>query len=151
MRMTKGELLAFNAGVQAVLNLAHVTGLAMHCKTIERPTRYNFAAEALSALAEEGRVLLKPIDGSSEQDELASQPKSPKGLSGAAAKAQQAFVARIPAGEDGNFGLTDDEIVRPSRETIINWLSGRTPMLASHWSRIAAKLIENETVLVAAE
>ncbi len=50
-------------------------------------------------------------------------------------------MVRIPAGEDGNFGLTDEEIMRPSRDTIVNWLSGKMPMLASHWSRIAARML----------
>jgi hypothetical protein len=56
-------------------------------------------------------------------------------------------MERIPAGDDGNFGLT-------SRETIVNWLSGRTPMLASHWSRIAARMLAEEPIkleIVAAE
>ncbi len=30
-------------------------------------------------------------------------------------------------------------------QTIVNWLSGKTPMLASHWSRIAARMLESES------
>ncbi len=151
--MTKTEIAAFDAGVLTVLELAKRTAAAMEARMVLRPTRYNFAAEALNALAEEGRTLLKGNpDGLQGETILAPKPNPPKGLSGAAAKAREAFVVPLHAGADGNFGLTDEEILRPSRETIINWLSGRTPMLASHWSRIAARMLEHEIVpTIAAE
>jgi len=151
--MTKAEVAAFNSGVLTVLALAERTAASMEARMVLKPTRYNFAAEALRALAEEGRALLK---GGSDglQGEVILQPNSPNDLSGAAAKAREAYVARIPAGDDGNFGLTDDEIMRPSRETIIGWLKGRTPMLASHWSRIAGRMLTEkptEAAISAAE
>jgi len=99
-----------------------------------RPTRYNFAVAALSALADEGRALLIGDDDAAGQPAEVDDPQI-DGDGGAS----------IVPGYDDNFGLSDDEIMHPSRETIVNWLRGKTPMLASHWSKIAAKMLEEDT------
>jgi hypothetical protein len=124
--MTKAEQVAFDAGVMTIVNLAKCSSSVLELRLAEKPTRFAFAIEALLALAEEGRELLKGRD--------------PSGGHGAE------LVVPTYAGDDGNFGLTDSEISRPSRERIIGWLSGRTPMLASHWSRIAAKMIMQDAL-----
>jgi len=142
--MTPAEITAFNSGVLTVLKLASSTADAMESLTILKPTRFNFAAEALRGLAEEGAALLKRPDGSSSADEPTPSPRSPK--SGCA----ELIVPAHPS-EDGNFGLTVEEIMRPSRETIVNWLNGKTPMLASHWSRIAARMLRDGIAVVAAD
>jgi len=59
----QGEISAFNAGVRAVLDLAARTAASIDAITVLRPTRFNFAAEALRGLAEEGKALLKDRDG----------------------------------------------------------------------------------------
>jgi len=134
------EIASYDAGVKAVLRLARLTSNAMLAELTLRPTRFNFAVAALSALADEGRALL--IGGDDAAGELSEI--EPRTGGGGAAQ----VIVPAHAGEDGNFGLTDEEIMHPSRQTIINWLSGRTPMLASHWSKIAARML-NEDVIAA--
>jgi len=72
--MTPAEIAAFNSGVLTVLKLAEHSADAMDKITVLRPTRFNFAAEALRGLAEEGRALLKRSDGS-EADAVETGPK----------------------------------------------------------------------------
>jgi len=129
---TQAEVDAFDAGGRAVLDLSARTAASIEAITVLRPTRFNFAVEALRGLAEEGRVLLKRPDDSSEAGAVEPGPKPLRG-------GPELIVPAHP-GDDGNFGLTDEEIMRPSRATIVNWLSGKTPMLASHWSKIAARM-----------
>ncbi len=142
--MTKSEIATFDAGVLAVLDLAARTAESLRPQLARRPTRIGFAVAALEGLAEEGQALLKGGSDGLQGEMIPPSPKPPNGLSGAPAKARAAYVSTIPAGADGNFGLTDEEIMRPSRETIVNWLSGRMPMLASHWSKIAARMLDEE-------
>jgi len=142
--MTPAEIAAFNSGVLTVLKLASSTAEAMESLTVLKPTRFNFAAEALRGLAEEGWALLKGLDGTSgTQTEPAPSPRPRSGPA-------ELVVPAHPS-EDGNFGLSDDEITHPSRQTIINWLNGKTPMLASHWSRIAARMLQDGATVIAAE
>jgi len=133
---TPAEIEAFNSGVLTVLKLAEHSAAAMDKITVLKPTRFNFAAEALRGLAEEGLALLKRPDGSSEAETVETGPKPLRG-------GPELIVPAHP-GDDGNFGLADEEIMRPSRQTIINWLSGKTPMLASHWSKIAARMLQDD-------
>jgi hypothetical protein len=147
--MTNTEIHAYNSGVLTVLALAERTAASMEARMVLKPTRYNFAVEALLALAEEGRSLLKPdgLDGVNAAPNPSTSPRGPK---------SHGYELVIPAHaeDDGNFGLTDAEIARPSRSVIIGWLSGRYPMLASHWSRIAARMLAEQPVgsaVIAAE
>jgi len=135
--MTNSEITAFNSGVLTVLALAERTAASMEARMVLKPTRYNFAVEALLAMAEEGRSLLKPdgFDGVNAEPNPSPAPRPPQSQG-------VELIVPTPAGDDGHFGLTDDEIARPSRETIIGWLRGGTPMLASSWSRIAADMLE---------
>ncbi len=59
--MTRRETEAFNHGVLAVLALAQASADAMTARLVEKPTRFNFAASALQALADEGRTLLLAV------------------------------------------------------------------------------------------
>lgn len=52
------EIAAFNAGVAAVADLARRSAAAVEKSITRKPTRFNFAAEALSALADEAAQLL---------------------------------------------------------------------------------------------
>ena len=58
--MTRGEILAFNAGVEAVLAVARRTadGIA---RTSRRRVHEDFAVAALAELAEASRALLLPV------------------------------------------------------------------------------------------
>ena len=58
--MNQAEMIAFNAGVAAVLALAKRTADALAPKITSKPTRFNFAIAALDGVAEEGRALLLP-------------------------------------------------------------------------------------------
>jgi hypothetical protein len=127
--MTNTEITAFNSGVLTVLELAKSTAATMESLMVLKPTRYNFAAEALRALAEEGRSLLKPDGSAAAIGDPGPSPRPPRSH-------HVELVVPAHAGDEGNFGLADDEITHPSREIIIDWLKGRTPMLASHWSRV---------------
>jgi len=156
--MTSAEVTAYNLGVRAVLDAARRSAEDLsRAAATWKPTRVAFAIAALDEFAAAGESLLIP--GRNEpgtgvgENPSSIPPQGPSGQSGAAATAQAAYVERIPSGDDGNFGLSDAEIARPSRETIVNWLAGRTPMLASHWSRIAADMILKDalTKLVAAQ
>ncbi len=57
--MNNSEITAFNSGVLTVLELAKSSAETLESQMVLKPTRYNFAASALRALAEEGRALLK--------------------------------------------------------------------------------------------
>lgn len=59
--MTRSEIIAYNAGVAVVVALAGRCAQAMAERCIEKPTRYNFAVEALAAVAEEGAAMLLPM------------------------------------------------------------------------------------------
>ena len=59
--MTPREIVAYNAGVAAVLDLARATSAALAPRLVEMPTRFNFAMGALDGIAEEGRALLIPL------------------------------------------------------------------------------------------
>jgi len=72
--MTPNEIAAFNSGVLTVLKLASSTAETMESLMVLKPTRFNFAAEALRGLAEEGRALLKRPDGSSSADAQVTVP-----------------------------------------------------------------------------
>ena len=81
--MTAAEVIAFNAGVTAVLTLAKRAADGLAPKVIHKPTRYNFALEALAALAEEGRGLLitpPPADSAP----AVSRPSGPTPIVGGA-------------------------------------------------------------------
>lgn len=70
--MTRNEILAYNAGVSAVLALALRCSQTIEPKLTTKPTRYNFAIGALNALADEGHALLMAVPpGPSETDPLA--------------------------------------------------------------------------------
>lgn len=56
--MTRNEVTAYNSGVEAVLAIAERTAQAIRTAPGYRATRDEFAAEALMAMAEEGRALL---------------------------------------------------------------------------------------------
>ena len=64
--MTRDEVIAYNAGVQAALALAVRAAGAIEPLLVTKPTRYNFAHGALLALAEEGLALLKEVPGAEE-------------------------------------------------------------------------------------
>ena len=59
--MTRDETIAFNAGVEAVLELSLRCASAIEPLVVTKPTRLNFAHGALLALAEEGRALLRHL------------------------------------------------------------------------------------------
>ncbi len=61
--MTRNEPLAYNAGVSAVLALALQCSKSIEPKLVEKPTRFNFAIGALTALADEGRALFVDVPG----------------------------------------------------------------------------------------
>ena len=61
--MTRDEIIAYNAGVHAVLVLAVRSAGAIEPLLVTKPTRYNFAHGALLALADEGRALIKDVPG----------------------------------------------------------------------------------------
>jgi len=146
--MTKSEIIAFNDGAMMIITIAERTAEALKPQLAARPTRIGFAVSALEALAEEGRSLLKPDghDGIGADPGPSPAPRPPKSHG-------YELVVPAHAGDDGNFGLTEAEIMRPSREIIIDWLKGRTPMVASHWSKIAARMLAEqiEPVIIAAE
>ena len=64
--MTRAETLAFNAGVEAVLNIARRTadGIA---RTSKRRVHEEFAVAALSELAEAARALLQAVPDERER------------------------------------------------------------------------------------
>jgi len=72
---TPAEIDAYNAGVHAVLDLASRSAASIDAIVVLKPTRFNFAAEALRGLAEEGRALLMRPDGSSEAETVETGPK----------------------------------------------------------------------------
>ena len=57
--MTKGEIAAFNLGVQTMIDLATASAEALKERLAERPTRYNFSIGALEGLAEAGSNLIQ--------------------------------------------------------------------------------------------
>ena len=84
--MTRSEIIAYNAGVAGVLDLAKRSADALAPKVISKPTRYNFAIAALDAVAEEGRALLLPVPPA-DNAPVASRPSGPAPISrGAMAK-----------------------------------------------------------------
>lgn len=58
--MTRTEILAFNAGVDAVLSIARRTSEGI-ARTSKRRVHEDFAVAALSELAEAARALLLPV------------------------------------------------------------------------------------------
>lgn len=58
--MTRGEIVAFNAGVEAVLAIARKTANGI-AQTSRRRVHEEFAVAALSELAEAARTLLLPV------------------------------------------------------------------------------------------
>ena len=87
--MTRSETLAFNAGINAVLDLAARTAAAMGPRLIDKPTRFNFAVGALEALASEGRALLIELPPEPTVP-VAGVPQSPSGHSGGASATMEA-------------------------------------------------------------
>ena len=71
--MTRVEILAFNAGVEAVLAIARRTseGLA---RTSRRRVHEEFAVVALAELADAARALLVPVPTGSPEADHASHP-----------------------------------------------------------------------------
>ena len=139
--MTPSEVRAYNAGVLAVLEIASTTAQTIRSQPW-KPTREG-ATGALAELAEAGRALL--IDGGGPTDGKSGLPAAPigpndkpSGLKGPATSA----TAIPDVSGDGKFGLTDEEIERPTRRILADWLYGRIPMLTSNWPRRAGLLLE---------
>ncbi len=136
--MTKGETAAYNSGIEAVLDIARRSAAILRAAPW-RPAREG-GADALDELAHAGEALLLP-DPDAPPPAIGVRPtpgpRSPNAGAGAYGGARS-------AGADGNFGVSDAEIASPSRQTLIDWLSGRTPMLASHWSRRAAAMLSGD-------
>jgi hypothetical protein len=143
--MNPSEIRAYNAGVLAVLDIARVAAESIGTEPW-KPTRGG-AAGALEELAKAGRALLINDGGPDGEAGGVVEPASPNGdppSHGSSASA----IAKPDAERDGKFSLTDEEIARPTRRILADWLSGRTPMLASNWSRRAAQLLEANSTQV---
>jgi len=82
--MNPAELIAYRAGVRAVVDLAERIAAAMDARAKEKPTRYPFAAEALRGLAEEADALLQPEPSSDPASSLKSRvlPDGHRGAAG---------------------------------------------------------------------
>ena len=65
--MTRAEAAAFNAGVQAVLEIARRSAAAI-VGTSRRRVHEDFAVAALHELAEAGQALLLPLEDASGAD-----------------------------------------------------------------------------------
>jgi hypothetical protein len=63
--MTRAEALAFNSGVEAVLEIARRTAAAI-AGTSRRRVHEDFAVAALNELAESARALLIPVPNDAE-------------------------------------------------------------------------------------
>lgn len=138
--MSPSEISAYNVGVLAVLEIAATTAKTIRSQSW-KPTREG-AAGALAELAEAGRALL--IDPEPGDEKYGSPPApiapndNPSRLRGPASPA----IAISDISGDGKFGLNDEEIARPTRRILADWLYGRIPMLAPNWPRRAGLLLE---------
>ena len=63
--MTRAEILAFNAGVEAVLSIARRTSEGI-ARTSKRRVHEDFAVVALNELAEAAKALIVPVPHKSE-------------------------------------------------------------------------------------
>jgi hypothetical protein len=61
--MTKAEVVAFNAGANAILELAQLTAAAFRRHPTWKPTRSEYAAVALEELAEAEKELFLEASG----------------------------------------------------------------------------------------
>jgi len=132
------EISAYNTGIAAVLDIARAVEARMRSMPW-KPGREG-AADALDELVVAGAALMLQDPRSPPAPllaELSPPPKPPCPMG-------DALTAPKAAGDDSNFGLTDAEITEPSRAVLLDWLAGRTPMLASHWSRCAAALLATD-------
>lgn len=59
--MTRAEAIAFNSGLLTAATLAQAAAEALKARVVEKPTRYPFAIEALSAVAAEAVALMHPV------------------------------------------------------------------------------------------
>ena len=75
--MTRSERVAFNKGVATVIALADQAARVIEPKLIEKPTRYNFAHGALTAIVEEAPALMMPVDPGLREVGVSANPKPP--------------------------------------------------------------------------
>jgi hypothetical protein len=101
---------------------------------------------ALEELAAAGRGLLIGDGGPDGESSPAPSPIVPDGNPPSPLSLGAPAIASSDADSDGKFGLTDEEITRPTRRILADWLHGRIPMLGSNWSTRATLLLEAEAI-----
>ena len=66
--MTRNEILSYNAGVNALAQIATASADALNERITVAPTRYGFAIGALEGIAEAAHNLLQPLPPSNEEE-----------------------------------------------------------------------------------